>query len=88
MSSVDPTDSTPNSDESLLEKHDTDSIFSEDGYLRPKPANRPFKRLLAVQALTICLLPVAYLLGFREGAARLPKLPTDRTEKTHLVRHA
>ena len=67
-----------NSNERLLEKHERDSIFSEDDHLRPKPSKRPFRILLAIQILTMCLVPAAYLLGVRQGAKELPpKIPTD-----------
>lgn len=67
-----------NSNESLLEKHERNSILSEDDHLRPKPSMRPLRILLAIQILTMCLVPAAYLLGVRQGVKDLPpKIPTD-----------
>ena len=54
---------------------------SEDG-LEPVHKGRArsgLKILILCQVVTLCLLPISYLLGYSYGTRELPRLPTHRT---------
>lgn len=60
-----------NLSEPLIEKGEVEWLQSKH-----TPRSRGWAILTFLQAFTLCLIPLAYFLGYKQGAKVLPKLPT------------